>query len=219
MGDEKIRNYPVPAPIVDAGYIDDKIKLPKGNFKIEIPSDSFYDFINKPEDNMAEFVDLINGLSAGAVAKTVNSTDVLTPEKFDDMVREIEQKTYSSIGVPVELLNNNSVLNKNGVAYDTKTTLNKSYTTMSTEDADALITEMNLLKEKNDNYLDLIQKQAEALKDKDRMIAKLSDALQKSLDRELNNMSEKPNDECLKPLQPAPKTQVDDLMRLYGFRG
>ena len=219
MSDEKLRNYPVPSTIIDTNYTD--TKLPD-IFKAEVPSDSFYDFINKPEDNSAEFADLINGLSGSGsnVLVTANPDDTLTPDKFDKIVEVVANKTYSSLGIQAELLN--PVPNRNGAIFNTTAMNNKSYTTMNTEDADALVTEMNLLKEKNDNYLDLIQKQAEALKEKDKMIAKLSDALQKSLERELNTMSgENTYDEkgeiIFKEINPPPKPQIDNLMQMYGL--
>lgn len=202
MSDEKDRNLPLPGICIDPGYTYDKLKLPKGNFSIEMPVDSFYNFVNNPENNKQAFEDLIKSLSGGGllnvtqpptvigtkhaidqaldVLGTVEPVPYLPPLSNplnDDILDEFGNKIMLSLGVPMDMISTGH----------NKGTVNKAVNVNG--DMDALRNEMNILKEKNNKYLELIQVQANALKDKDKKIENLKQALNASLERELQYQS------------------------------
>lgn len=91
------------------------------------------------------------------------------------------QTIMTNLGVPMEMISTGSKPNRNGNTYSTSN--------MSDAEIEAMRNEMNILREKNDKYLGLIQQQAEALKSKDEIIKTLQDKLVGVLGDKLDDIS------------------------------
>lgn len=203
------------------GYIDnDKLLLPKGDWKIELPVDSFYEFINKPQENKQGFEDLVKSLAEGGLLSQqptlIGTKDAITKsiEYLDGARAPIPQSTFDEIG--------NKIMSSLGVPMDMISTgpsnssaLKNTSTNMSDAMQEAMRSEMRILKEKNDNYLEVIQVQAESLKTKDIEIAKLKEALNNALNSQLDNITGQA--EQVPPAKPTTSDLLEDAGKMFGY--
>lgn len=221
MSDEKERALLSPQVCVDPGYIDtNKMSLPKGDWKIELPVDSFYDFINKPQENKQAFEDLVKSLAEGGLMSEQPPAIIGTKEAIDkskayfenvsvpqpvipSTLNEVMEKITSGLGIPMDMISTGPTTNRNGVTYNTSTNMSEAM-------QEAARSEMRILKEKNNNYLEVIQVQAESLKAKDIEIAKLKEALNNALNSQLDNMTGEVGQ------VPPPKPSMTGLLDEHG---